>query len=60
MIEYDNKKAEHEDKILTKLRRRIYSLESLNLHKKEPKKDKEMVDELIRTIHLVCEEEDDE
>lgn len=46
-------------KNIKKLRQRIYMIESFNLRKKEPKKDAEMVEEVIRAIRQIVEEEGD-
>lgn len=35
---------------LMKLRKRIYSIESMNLHKKIPQSDPEMVEKIIKEI----------
>ena len=43
--------------VLNKLRKRIYNTESFNQHKKEPKKDTAMVDEIIKIIKRQVDEE---
>lgn len=43
--------------IIEKLRKRIYLIESSNIHKKNPKKDNEIVEDIIRVINQTVEED---
>lgn len=52
VMDVENKKT-----MIQKLRKRIYIIESQNLHKKNPKKDSEIVEDIIRVIHQTVEEE---
>lgn len=40
------------------LRRKIYLLESANLHKKVPQNDKEMVEKIIKEIKIAVDKEE--
>lgn len=43
---------------LKRLRKIIYFIESQNAHRKTPKNDSEMADEIIKQVQLFVEEED--
>ncbi len=56
-IEDDTMSEERKERV-KKLRRMIFIEESYNLHKKNPKKDPEMVDTIISIIKKFVDEED--
>lgn len=59
MLQSGNTISEENKTILKNMRKHIYSLESMNLHKKTPKKDTDMVDDIINYVKQQALKEND-
>lgn len=60
MLQNGNMISEENKNKLKIMRKYIYNIESANLHKKTPKKDSDMVDEIINYVRQQSAKENDQ
>lgn len=60
MLQNGNMISEENKNKLKTMRKYIYNIESANLHKKNPKKDSDMVDEIINYVRQQSAKENDQ